>query len=257
MMTLDLRREVARSQPLPALALGEVSRADLDTARTNWRSRMGSEHASARVFGALIAQMMRAGLPEDETYRVGQMVQQELDHARLCAKVLVALGEEAACEMPALDPVPAHEDASPLEAVLRNVLSISCCSETVAVALVTSERELAGPPAIRHVLDRILRDEVKHARFGWRLVDTLCPSLDAKTRESLDAYLVDVFRHQIDFHGGFLRMGAAEDAGVAIGAADGPANWATFLATVEGVIIPGLARVGLRAEEAWRAAKAI
>jgi hypothetical protein len=54
-----------------------------------------------------------------------------------------------------LDPIPAHEDAEPLEALLRNVISVSCASETVAVTLVATEREPAGSPAIRHLLDQI------------------------------------------------------------------------------------------------------
>jgi hypothetical protein len=102
---------------------------------------------------------MRANLPAREVHRVASMVQQELEHARLCARALVALGGDPVVELPRLDVVPRHEDAaSPLEAVLRNVISIGCCSETVAVALVATEREQAGDGALRAVLEQILRD---------------------------------------------------------------------------------------------------
>lgn len=214
---------------------------------------MASEHASARVFGALVGGMMRAALPADETYRVADMVRQELDHARLCAKVLVALGADPVAQLAELPAVPEHEDATPLEAVLRNVISIGCCSETVAVALVATEREQAGPAVVRRVLDQILRDEIKHSRFGWRLLSRLAPSLTPRERASLDEYLVDAFAHQIRFHAPFLEMPCADDAGLAIGAPHGRSNWLVFVSTMEEIVIPGLERCGLAARPAWRA----
>ena len=252
MSTLDLRRD-ARRDALAPLDLGDVSSADLAAARTNWKERMVSEHASARVFGELIGGMMRAGLAADETHRVADMVRQELDHARLCAKVLVAIGVEPVADLPELASVPIHEDArSPLEAVLRNVISVGCCSETVAVALVATERELAGPRSLRRVLDQILSDEIKHSRFGWRLVSRLAPSLSFRERASLDAYLVDAFAHQVRFHAPFLEMPCAGDAGLAVGAPHGRSNWLVFTATMNEIVIPGLERCGLSAREAWR-----
>ena len=196
---------------------------------------------------------MRAGLPAEETYRVADMVRQELDHARLCAKVLVAIGAEPVADLPELADVPSHEDAtSPLEAVLRNVISIGCCSETVAVALVATERELAGPPALRRVLDQILRDEIKHSRFGWRLVSRIAPSLSSRERASLGEYLVDAFAHQVRFHAPFLEMPCARGPGLALGAPHGRSNWLVFTTTMDDIVVPGLERCGLPAREAWR-----
>lgn len=250
---LDLRR-AARRDPIPSLELGGVSAADLDAARTSWKERMVSEHVSARVFATLVTQTMAAGLPADETHRVAAMIRQELDHARLCARVLLALGTEPVHDLPQLEVVPDHADASPMEALLRNVISVGCCSETVAVALVATEREQAGPPALRRVLDQILRDEIKHSRFGWRLVSRLAPSISAADRASLDDYLVDAFDHQIRFHGAFLGMGDASEAGVAIGAPHGRSNWLVFVATMEDIVVPGLERCGFAAARAWSAA---
>lgn len=254
MTTLDLRK-AARREPLAPIDVGAVPASDLEAARTNWRERMVSEHASARVFGDMVGGMMRAGLPSDEIRRVAAMAQQELDHGLLCARVLVALGVAPVGELPRLDVTPVHADAaSPLEAVLRNVISIGCCSETVAVALVATEREQAGPPALRKVLDQILRDEIKHSRFGWRLVSRLTPSLSKKERDGLDAYLVDAFEHSIAFHGQFLDMPYAGDEGVAIGAPHGGSSFVTFVTTMRQIVVPGLERCGLRAADAWNEA---
>jgi hypothetical protein len=252
-MILDLRREAARA-PLGWIDAARVDEADVAAARTNWRERMVSEHASARVFAALVAPMMRAGFPAAEVRRVAAMAQQELDHGLLCARVLAALGAPPVAELPRLDDVPSHDDASPLEAVLRNVISIGCCSETVAVALVATEREQAGTPELRGVLDAILRDEIKHSRFGWRLLGRVAADLPTATRDALGEYLVDVFEHQIAFHSPFLAMPCASDAGVAIGAPDGQSNWIVFLETMTTIVVPGLERCGLPTRDAWREA---
>lgn len=253
MITLDLHREV-RNHPLVIEGLDAIPDEERAVALSNWRARMATEHASARVFASLVPQLMQAGLGHEHIARVSSMIGQELDHGLLCARVVVALGGDPAEPYPDLPNVPTHEDASPLEAVLRNVISVSCCSETVAVALVSTEREQAGAPALRGVLDRILSDEAKHARFGWRLLAELGPSLDAAMRERLTAYLVAVFEHQMAFHGGFLRLPPQSDRAVGIGAVDGPLNWSIFVDTMTDVTIPGLERHGLGAKRAWEAA---
>jgi hypothetical protein len=230
---------------------------DRRAALDNWRLRMVSEHVSARVFAALVPQLMRAGLDRKWVAEASAMIDQELEHGLLCAGVVRALGDDAVAPLPEdLPEVPRHADATALECVLRNVISISCCSETVAVALVGCEREQAGTTALRELLEQILRDEVRHARFGWRLLDELAPALDERTRARLGDYLVAVFQHQIAFHAPFLEMGSAEQPGVAIGAPDGDSNWRIFVDTMMRVTVPGLERHGLPARQAWDAATA-
>src|SRR5262249_17515523 len=151
-----------------------------------------------------------AGAAHRHVVAASAMIRQELDHALLCARVVDALGGEPRAALPeALPEVPTHADASPIEALLRDLISISCCSQTVAVALLATEREQAGTPALRGVLDRILADEVKHARFGWKLLEEIGPSLDDRQKRRLGAYLVAVFEHQLAFHAPFLRMPSA------------------------------------------------
>jgi hypothetical protein len=253
---LDLRRE-AQKDPLEIPGLEAIPEEERAAALGNWRDRMVSEHASARVFAALVPKLMAAGVARRHVAAVSAMIGQELDHAVLCARVVAALGGEASAPMPSpLPPVPAHEDAGPMEGLLRDVISVSCCSETVAVALVATEREQAGSPALENVLARILADEVKHARFGWKLLSEVGPDLDDRTRRRLSAYLVAAFEHQIAFHAPFLRMGVASDRAVSIGAPDGESNWRVFLDTMTQVTIPGLERAGLGAERAWERALA-
>lgn len=252
---LDLRDEAARD-PLEIPGLADIPAEARAVALENWRGRMVSEHASARVFAAFLNKLIRAGAPRRHIVAASAMIEEELEHGRLCARVVTALGGEALAALPeALPEVPAHEDATPTEAVLRDAISIGCCSETVAVALVGAERAQAGAPSLREVLERILADEVGHARLGWKLVDELAPTLDAAARRRLGAYLVATFEHQLAFHAPFLRWPSATDRAVSIGAPDGPENWRVFVETIEGVTLPGLERRGLPARRAWAIAR--
>ncbi|MEZ4302903.1 MAG: ferritin-like domain-containing protein [Polyangiaceae bacterium] len=249
-VVLDLREEVGR-EGVDIGETGGLSAEERGAAVRNWRDRMVSEHASARVFAGMFDRLLRAGVKRRYLEMARAGIEEEMEHAVLCGRVLAALGEEAVAEMPELPQVERHEDASPIEAVLRDAISIGACSETVAVALVGAEREQAGSEGLRRVLDRILKDEIGHARLGWKLLDELLPRVNAGERRRLSAYLVAAFEHQIAFHSPFVDWPAMSDRGVAFGAPDGPANFRVFVETMTGVTVPGLAQRGLLAETAW------
>lgn len=220
-----------------------------------WRGRMINEHNSARVFATLEQQLRRAGLPA-RARAAARMVDDEHRHAEQCAAVVEALGGTAIADLPDLPEVPEHADADPLEAVLRNVLSISCLSETVAVALIDAERRSAGPPALADILTAIVADEVQHARSGWRLLEDCASRLGPVLRERLSDYLVLAFAHLVEHELAHLPARPAPSAAAeAIGVCDGFAARRLFFATVEQIIVPGLQAHGLDALAAWRAAQ--
>lgn len=256
--TLDLSGAGERT----GFRLGSDELADLDerarlSAIATWRGRMLNEHASARVFTALTGQLRRAGLVA-QARAAATMTTDELRHAELCAAVVEALGGAARAEIPSLPPVPEHADADPLEAVLRNVLSISCLAETVAVALIDAERRSAGPPALARLLAQIVADEVGHARAGWRLLEQLAPRLRPGLRARLGDYLVLAFAHLVEHELAHLPARAAPSrAAEAVGVCDGHGARRLLFATIETVIVPGLQAHGLDAVGAWRGAQRI
>ena len=203
-----------------------------------WRRRMRDEHVSARIFAALIPQMMRAGINDARLSEVTGMVEDELYHARLSAGVVLTLGGAPVIALGALPQVPIHGDVAPLEALLRNTISISCLSETVGVARLEAERSNASGTAFRTTLKRILADEVRHARFGWRLLDQLVPTLPPTLHRRLSAYLVDAF----------CRLLSRRPA-------DDPLHDAIVRDTVHAIVVPGLEAHGFRAAEAWEKAQ--
>ena len=246
MGTLDLR-EPARAR-LPGLAELPHLR---DAAIATWRGRMINEHASARVFEGLASQFAKAGM-HDVVDEVRGFAAEERRHGVLCGSVVEALGSEARAEVPEGDVYPEHEDATALEAALRNMLSICCLSETVAVALIGAERLEMPAGELRDLLTGIWAEEVGHSRFGWRTLAALARSLDVDLKDRLGEYLEVAFAHLVDHELAHLPLGSRPPAeGVVLGLCNGADARKLFFDTVGTVIVPGLEAHGIPARRAW------
>jgi hypothetical protein len=246
---LDLRTEARREMPalpdLPQLAA---------TARRTWSGRMVNEHGSARVFDALAAQLAAAGMRAEIVAECKGFAAEERLHGILCGGVVEALGGEARAEIAEDVPFPEHEDVPALEGALRNLLSISCLSETVAVSLIGAERLEMPDGELRDVLTRIYADEVGHARFGWRLLGELAPALSAEQRQGLADYLVVAFAHLEAHELAHLPIDVRPPPeGAALGLCSGADARVLFYDTVTEAIVPGLEALGIPAGRAWTA----
>ncbi len=247
-MIVELRAQARRHAPslpvIPHLA---------EAALATWRGRMQNEHTSARVFEGLSRQLEAAGLEAALVAECLGFAEEERHHGVLCGAVVEALGGEAVFQAPAVEDVPEHADVSRLEAALRNLLSISCLSETVAVALIGAERLEMPEGALRELLTVIYADEVGHARFGWRVAGRLVASLDEAALARVGRYLAVAFAHLERHELGHLNPDAAPPTeGACLGLCNGRDARALFYATVGEVIVPGLEALGLPAGNAWR-----
>jgi hypothetical protein len=246
-MLIDLRAAAGRFSPrvpeMPHL---------VESARATWRGRMVNEYASSRVFDGLANQVHAAGLDASRGEQCRAFAEEERTHGALCGAVVQALGAEAVAPDRIEGPFPLHADASPVEGVLRNVISISCLSETVAVSLIGAERLMMPEGDLRELLTRIWADEIGHARFGWLLVAQLLPEVSAGERARLGAYLAVAFAHLERHELSHLPIDARPPVeGAALGLCNGPDARALFYATVQEVIVPRLDDLGLVASEAW------
>jgi hypothetical protein len=197
---LDLRSE-ARRTPVTldaALRMDDESR---QAAIGEWTRRMVEEQASSRAFAGLLPQMMRAGVDPQFQAAAADAVVDELRHSRLCAAVVQALGGEARAPMIDADEMPRHDGVGTLEALLRNILEVSCLEETVGVAVLEHRYRHARESTFRRVIAEILDDEIGHSRLGWRLLQQLEPRIDARLRERLGAHLVPAFARLLERHG--------------------------------------------------------
>ncbi len=253
---IDLR-EAVRKAPLALPGVESLLPADLALAQEHWRVHMAAELSSARVFAGLVPQMMAAGAAFEDIREVVDMAKQEVDHGLLSGRVYAALGGEPCSALPPLEPVPDHIGCSPLEVVLRNVISISCCGETLAVSVIGAERERAEIEPLREILTRILADEVGHSRFGWRLMRDLAPGMDADLKRRLSAYLVAIFERDMRVMLKASALPAASWAALSVGAPDGELSYITYVETMTHVTVPGLERHGLKAAWAFEKARAL
>ncbi len=217
-----------------------------------WLGRMINEHRSGEVFEHTADLLARAGLPAEVVAECRSFAAEERRHGVLCGAVVMRAGGEAKARVEAEEPYPVHADTTPQVAVVRNLIAISCMAETVAVALIGEERELMPEGPLRELLTGIWADEVGHARFGWRTVAAMLPTLDQKSREAVAAYLPVAFEHLERHELAHLPLDArARAGGEPYGLCSGKEARELFYATVEQAVVAGLEALGLPARRAW------
>lgn len=162
----------------------------IDIAILNWRQRMAHEHRSAQTFANLLPNLIEAEAPLDFKTVALRSAMDELRHAALCAQVVELLGGDPTLEL-GLGPEPptVHGDLPPREQALRNLVFVGCISETIAVGLLTEERDLSEEPFVRRALTQLLADETLHARVGWAYLAHTWPGLDADARARTTDYV--------------------------------------------------------------------
>jgi hypothetical protein len=245
MSELDLTVEARARTPIIE-SPGELTPAVIAT----WRGRMINEHGSSYVFDQLAVQLAAIGLAE-EAEQVERFAAEEREHGALCGAVVEAAGGEARARALPIRELPAHADTTPRAAALRNVISICCMSETVAVSLIGAERLEMPEGSLRALLTTIWSDEVGHARFGWRLLARLVPELTGEELAALARYLPIAFGHLEAHELAHLPLGEWPDRGVAYGLCGGADARSLFYETVDEVIVPQLEALGLPAADAW------
>jgi len=235
---LDLTEEARRWAPV----LSEHPEALRASAIRTWRARMVNEYSSASVFEALAQQLAEIDFGEQLATTCTGFAAEERKHGVLCAAVALALGGEAVAEVRNHQPFPAHTDAPPRAAALRNIIHVCCLSETVAVSLIGDERERMPEGALRRLLTSIYADEIGHCRFGWRLLERVAPGLSSNERIAIERYLPVALAHLEHHELAHLPDVDAPASGERLGLCSGRDARRLFYATVDEVILPGLRR---------------
>jgi hypothetical protein len=244
---LDLRQQARLHCPelpnLPQLQTAAIA---------TWRRRMVNEYQSAQVFDGLARQAGQLELSATVIEQLTEFAREERKHGVLCGGVVEALGGEACAVVTEPRALPDHVGVPGLEGFLRNVLSVSCLSETVAVALIGAERLEMPEGELRELLSGIWADEIGHARFGWRVAQELLPTLGSAPRQRLSLYLRLALRHLEQHELAHLPLASQPPAaGAALGLCNGADARVLFYQTVEEAILPPLEALGLAARDAW------
>jgi hypothetical protein len=242
--------------PLPDFNAQRWSAESIASVRSSWIERMSAEHGSFPVFAALAVQLSEAGATMDAEAVMLRMAQDEIRHATLCGQVIETLGGEANIAVERVQPTLArHDNCSPEERCIRNVIYTTCLSEMIAVARFVEAIDAMEEPYLRECTRRLLADEVLHGQFGFHYLEACSPWLSANpaARESIEHYL----RHalavmEVRLAGTSPHPWTVTDEERALGCPDPSRAREVFHTTLEGAVLPGLERYGIRAERAWK-----
>lgn len=230
----------------------------LERARLAWVMRAEGEARALefdRRFGEACAAL---GMPPEVRRAVARIERDEARHVELCARVSERLG--APGERPALpgQRMPSLDDAPSPAHFARWAVVMFCLGEVCAAGIARALLAAQTDRATRASLRLIARDEAQHERFGWALARGVVPALTDDERDWLAAALA----HSLAFYelchvgavGGRAPAGAPDDErarGHEGGVVAEGAFARAFYGAVESAVLPGLARLGVPAREAW------
>jgi hypothetical protein len=227
--------------------------------REEWRRRVVAEYTSAAIAQQISLWLTRVGASPDLVKRGLRVARDELEHAALSRRVVLAAGGDPSVAIDRAALALRRTPGAPLELDLaRAMASVLCLGETVAVRLFAEIRRGATVAPARAALDRILRDEVRHRDLGWQALGWLLSTpWRAPVTELLDAELAGMFASLL---AGYAPVGVASTEATRADRAWGliaPARYgAVVTRSVERDHLPRFAALGVDASAAWRRALA-
>lgn len=145
-----------------------------DRVRGEWLRRVEAEYRSSAITQHLGLWLIQVGASPDLIKLAMRIAADEIAHADLSHRAYTAAGGADLPQIPRETLELRRHPSDPLEVdVTRVCVDVFCLGETVAVPLFAKLRRGCTVPAARRVLDRVLRDEVRHRDFGWTCLSWL------------------------------------------------------------------------------------
>jgi hypothetical protein len=139
-----------------------------DAIHRGWVKQALMEHASVAAFARFTLQLLALGAPPDLVAGSASAMGDEIEHARACFEL--ARRHAADDVGPGELDLSGALEATELEAVLLGTIAEGCIGETVAAIEAAEACAHCEDGAVRAVLERIARDETRHAELAWRFV---------------------------------------------------------------------------------------
>ena len=218
-----------------------------------WAFRTRVEHDAASRFTRLAAAISSFDPASPAIALMERAAADERRHAGLCAELSLAYGERAPEEGAFPEIAPAG--LPPRAAVLYEVVAACCITETESVATVTTLLAAPAEGRVREILHEIARDEVVHGRMGWGHLAREA----AQTDVSFLAQWIPTMLAGTADEGLFAEAAPEYESEELLrhGVLPHSRKRAIFVATLEGVVFPGLERFGVDPEagRTWLAAR--
>lgn len=157
----------------------------MEAARVVWTQSAFSEYAAAASFAEIAACFLAAGAPLDLTAAAGDFVIDEVMHAELSARVVMALGGAVALEVDLSKLVRPPVSRDPLLRAAELCVRASCVGEALTVPILKLTRRRSRSALVREVVARIARDEGPHAEIGPCFLDWAAPRFSDTDRAHL------------------------------------------------------------------------
>ncbi len=214
-----------------------------------WNRRAVSELKVGTRF-AQIAQELGRGRTAPETHAaILAAVIDENGHSELCSQLAARYtGARLAPPMAQAEPLARFGDADEELSLLLHLVLASCISEVTSTFYLRAAMQRARSSLARAALRQLLSDDVRHARIGWEHLAS--PFVSASQKGHVARALPTLLR---------LSLEALEDIPERRepffddhGCPGRTAGVLAFTSAVNGVILPGMAHVGIDTSPAAR-----
>lgn len=160
----------------------------VDRARVSWTEAAFNEYCTAAAMAEMVTALLAANAPIDLVCMVSDFITDEMLHVELTSRIAMELGGGAPYQIDFGNlSQPCSPDLTPLQRANEMVVRVCCVGEAFSVPMLGGCRKSATHPLTKAVLDRIVRDEAPHGRFGWLYLDWIGEDLDDAERQRLAA----------------------------------------------------------------------
>jgi ferritin-like protein len=134
-----------------------------------WTNRRRVELEAATRFRLLSTALAEHGSSETIVSLAREAAADELRHADRCATLVEHFGGDPPPTLAAPPTVPRVAPAGlpARDALLFEIVALSCVTETLSTALLGALVDAARDSLAKETMHGILRDEVRHSRLGW------------------------------------------------------------------------------------------
>ncbi len=133
-----------------------------------WLKDALEEHASVAAFARFTLHLLSLGAPAHLVMQSQRASLDEIQHAKMCFGLAARYGQHS--QGPAALPLDGAFAVSSFEDIVRLAAEEGCVGETLGALLAREQLTMATDPAVVQVLERIQRDEQRHAELSWQFV---------------------------------------------------------------------------------------
>jgi len=225
-------------------AVEELSPAERALLRQYWVDRARGELTTALTFEFMQADLVEEGAPRELVTLAETAIADEHRHVDWCLRWanFIDSAEPAEPQLSGTRPLELDGASAHDNRLLRTVFGC-CFSETVAVHVLERSHALITLPTVRKLNHEHLKEEVGHSRLGWALAGW--PALTPRDRQMLASYIPEMTR--------LVRMVWQSTERVAsprlhaLGYLSCDVIDPACDEALDGVILPGLAKLGIEA----------